>query len=262
MTGSSEAGDITALGLLSSRENDAMHQSSGIDFNEDAILYLSLRLYARISGAPGACAAFFTYENDTQEADMEFLTRDQDELVGFNTQPTYDIHGNYINGSHYNMSLPHDLTREEWALYRMDWVADQVVWYIDGVEMGSTTVNVPVVPSHLYITMWGESQPRPWWKCAPDSNLNMHAGNGGTWTGNMTLGESALLEIQWIEVAYNLSGASPVTNSSYGICDLDSQGSWDPLVFSAPHDTSAAARTGMSVFVTCLSIILALQHFY
>lgn len=154
----SDDGAVTALTMLSSRQNATKQQSTGIDFNEDSILHLSLRLRARVTGARGACAAFFTYANDTQEADIELLTRDEDHIVGFNTQPSIDIHGNYINATHFNETLPNGLTREEWITYRMDWVEGQVVWYIDNVYKGNTTTNVPVVPSHLYITMWGKFQ--------------------------------------------------------------------------------------------------------
>ncbi|KAH6660637.1 concanavalin A-like lectin/glucanase domain-containing protein [Truncatella angustata] len=231
----------TALSFLSSRENEASQQSSGIDFNEDSILYLSLRLKARVTGDPGACAAFFTYENDTQEADMELLTRDDQDIVGFNTQPSIDVHGNYINATHFNMSLPNDLTREKWITYRMDWVSDQVVWYVDGVQMANTYTNVPVEPSHLYLTMWG---------------------NGGTWTRMMTLGDSALLEIQWIEVTYNLSDATPIANASGTVCNLDdtdTAGSFQPFIFPAPHDdTSSGYKLGINAFLTISAIILAL----
>ncbi|KAF7528754.1 hypothetical protein G7054_g10067 [Neopestalotiopsis clavispora] len=237
-----DPGVTTALGLLSSRQYTDRHQSAGIDFNEDSILYLSLRVRARVTGAAGACTAFFTYANDTQEADIELLTRDEDHVVGFNTQPSIDIHGNYINATHFNTTLPNNATREQWIDYRMDWVEDAVVWYIDGVHMGNTTTNVPIEPSHLYITMWG---------------------NGGTWTENMTLGDSALLEIQWIEVAYNLSDAEPVANASAQVCNLDAakeDNTWEPTSFPAPHDFSASAgyKLGMSTLFMVLAIIFTI----
>jgi beta-glucanase (GH16 family) len=155
VSGSSDSAK-TNLAFVSSRQSETSHQSSGIDFTDESILRLSLRLYVRVSGAPGACAAFFTYENDTQEADIELLTRDNDDVVGFNTQPTLDIHDQYVPDSHWNMSLPNNITRESWIMYRMDWVEDQVVWYVNGVHMANTTVNVPVEPSRLSIALWGE----------------------------------------------------------------------------------------------------------
>ncbi|KAH6883444.1 concanavalin A-like lectin/glucanase domain-containing protein [Thelonectria olida] len=238
---SSDDSAKTNLAFVSSRQSETSHQSSGIDFTDESILHLSLRLYVRVSGAPGACAAFFTYENDTQEADIELLTRDNDDVVGFNTQPTLDIHDHYVPDSHWNMSLPNNITRESWIMYRMDWVEDQVVWYVNGVHMANTTVNVPVEPSRLSIALWG---------------------NGGTWTGNMTQGESALLEVQWIEMVYNLSGASPLeTGANAGsICNLDDgddEGNWQPYIFPPTHSSpSGGHKLGMSALLMVFGIIL------
>lgn len=120
------------------------------------MLYLSLRVSARTSGARGACAGFFTYKSDAEEIDIEILTRNDDTAVGLRTQPTVDDAGDAISGSQFNQSLPYGRTREDWVTYRLDWVAGQVVWYIEGVEMASTAVNVPTNPSHLTINLWGK----------------------------------------------------------------------------------------------------------
>lgn len=128
-----------------------------MDFSDQAILHCSLRVHARVTGAPGACAAFFTYMNDTQEADIELLTHDDEAIVGFNTQPSQDIHGKYVPGAHWNMSLPDGIRRDAWITYRMDWVGDQVAWYVDGQPMANTSVNVPSEPSRLSIALWGKS---------------------------------------------------------------------------------------------------------
>ncbi|KAH6995276.1 concanavalin A-like lectin/glucanase domain-containing protein [Ilyonectria destructans] len=233
--------DKVHIAFVSSRQSETAHQSSGIDFNDESILHLSLRLYARITGAPGACTAFFTYENDTQEADIELLTRNKPDVVGFNTQPTLDIHGKFVPDSHWNMSFPNNITRDSWVNYRMDWVGDQVVWYVNGVHMANTSVNVPVEPSRLSIAMWG---------------------NGGTWTGNMTLGKSALLEVQWIEVVYNLSGTSPAENGYVGasVCNLDGEddeSGWQPYIFPPAHNSSSGGyEVGLWILLLHLAIIL------
>lgn len=156
ITGPKDDDTTTALTFLSARQNLSSQLSSGMDFGDQNILYMSLRFRARLSGAPGACAAFFAYKNDTQEADIELLTRDPKNIVGFNTQPTFDIHGKHIPGSHWNMSFPGNISRETWINYRMDWVADQVVWYINGFEMANTSVHVPSVPSRLSFSLWGK----------------------------------------------------------------------------------------------------------
>ncbi|KAL6407641.1 hypothetical protein AUP68_08662 [Ilyonectria robusta] len=195
----------------------------------------------------GACTAFFTYENDTQEADIELLTRNKPDVVGFNTQPTLDIHGKFVPDSHWNMSFPNNVTRDSWVNYRMDWVGDQVVWYVNGVHMANTSVNVPVEPSRLSIAMWG---------------------NGGTWTGNMTLGKSALLEVQWIEVVYNLSGTSPAENGHVGasVCNLDGEddeSGWQPYIFPPAHNSSSGGyKVGLWILLLHLAILSIMYYRY
>lgn len=93
--------------------------------------------------------------------------------------------------------------------------------------------------------------------------MDVTTGNGGTWTRMMTLGDSALLEVQWIEVAYNLSHSTPVANASGSVCNLDetdAAGNWDPFVFPEPHDadTSAGYKLSVNVFLTIAAIVLTL----
>jgi hypothetical protein len=76
----------------------------------------------------------------------------------------------------------------------------------------------------------------------------------------MTLGASALLEVQWIEVAYNLSGAVPVVNSTDNVCNLDTsadEGDWQPLVFAPPHDEPSES-SGYKLGINALSMLLAI----
>lgn len=72
--------------------------------------------------------------------------------------------------------------------------------------------------------------------------LTHMVGNGGTWTRNMTLGTSALLEIQWLEVAFNLSGARP-SEKGVKTCELDPEkGSddWQPYIFPPAHESRSS----------------------
>ncbi|KAK6070881.1 hypothetical protein SCUP234_09970 [Seiridium cupressi] len=224
----------TALGLATYREDQSSQQSSGIDFCKTDLMYISLRVRTRISGAKGACAGFFTYKNDTTEIDIEVLTRNDNTTLGLKTQPTVDDSGDEIKGSQFNMSFPFGLIREDWMTYRLDWVASHVVWYVEGVQMAGTTVNVPVDPSHLYINLWG---------------------NGGTWTGEMALGQSALLEIQWVELAYNLSNTTPVVQDGTNICNLDDPGLTDPAQRSFDSQGRKISLNAVVLLSTILAIL-------
>ncbi|KAF5666666.1 xyloglucan endo-transglycosylase [Fusarium heterosporum] len=205
ISGPKDNNAVTALTFLSSRQNESSQQSSGMDFGDENIL------------------------------------RQIDDIVGFNTQPTLDIRNKYIPGSHWNMSMPGNASWEAWNNYRMDWVADQVVWYTNGIEMANTSVNVPSVPCRLSVSLWG---------------------NGGTWTRNMTLGKSALLEVQWLEVAFNLSGTRP-SEKGMASCKLDSDaedGKWKPYIFPPAHG-SLGSRIEFSIFATCMISFLVINLF-
>ena len=56
--------------------------------------YVSMKMYARTIGDAGACPAMFTYllpeGQKVQEADLEILTKDQDNVVHYTNQPGYD----------------------------------------------------------------------------------------------------------------------------------------------------------------------------
>jgi hypothetical protein len=56
--------------------------------------------------------------------------------------------------------------------------------------VGSISFQAPKHPAQLILNMWSD---------------------GGSWTGNMSIGAASYLQIQWIEIAYNTSG--PTTGS-------------------------------------------------
>lgn len=79
----------------------------------------------------------------------------------------------------------------------------------------------------------------------------------------MALGDSALLEVQWIEMAYNLSDSTPIANASGSLCNLDdtdAAGEWEPFVFPEPHDTATSGGyiLGVNTFFIVAAIILTL----
>ena len=74
---------------------------------------------------------------------------------------------------------------DTWRTHRIDWLAARSFWYLDGVEAANNTYSVPRKPSGLVMNMWSD---------------------GGEWSGNMSVGDSAEYHIQWIELVFNTSG--------------------------------------------------------
>ncbi|ODA79034.1 hypothetical protein RJ55_04625 [Drechmeria coniospora] len=164
-------------------DNDTQ-QGGQLFFGLADVTSVSFRVSAYISGDPGAVAGIFTYRNDTQESDIEVLTRESGHNVHFTNQPSQDDNGQDVPGASQNITLPAGGTVINWMNYRLDWFKDsqESVWYVNGLKLANTTINVPEAASTLILNMWS---------------------NGGYWSGNMAVGDLATLKIRWIEVAFN-----------------------------------------------------------
>lgn len=131
----------------------------------------------------GACAGIFTYRSSTCESDIEILTSDPTNIVRYANQPDYDpITDAMIPGAASIGKLSQPWTNP--TTHRVDWLHNITNWYADGEIKASNTYHVPDQPSMMAINLWS---------------------NGGEWTGEMPVGQSAYIGIEWIEVAYNTS---------------------------------------------------------
>ncbi|KAM0339663.1 hypothetical protein ACHAPU_010845 [Fusarium lateritium] len=177
--------DEAQLVLYTDRLRNKTQQAGEVYFSETLVESISMRVSARITGASGAVAGFFTYFNDTQESDIEVLTRDEDNRVQFSNQPTENTTtSTTIPGTTHNETRSGSF--QEWTVYRLDWLRDQDLsaWYINGKLAKTSQVNVPITPSTVYVNMWS---------------------SGGSFSGLMEYGTNATLEIRWIQMAFNTS---------------------------------------------------------
>ena len=168
---------------LSNFQTAAEFQTQTSDYH-----YLSLRMLARTVGPPGAVSAVFTYRDanklaDIQEADMEIVTRGPGNKVQYTNQPGYTDNGDGIKANATrNATLPRGLQWSDWAVYRLDWTPTRSVWYVDGEEVANIAYQVPRDPAAINLNAWGD---------------------GGSWSGNMSVGAESNLQLQWIEMVYN-----------------------------------------------------------
>jgi hypothetical protein len=147
--------------------------------------FVSARMYARTVGAPGAITAMFTYRgsddpNLLQEADLEIRTMDPPEVIQYTNQPSYSRTGDAVAASTRNATVP--VGWDQWAIHRMDWSPTSTMWYVDGVNVSQIEFQTPRDPSIIIFNSWSD---------------------GAAWSGNMTDGAEAYLQIQWIELVYN-----------------------------------------------------------
>lgn len=149
--------------------------------------FLSLRMLARTVGSAGAVAGIFTYRNSSdpakvQEADIEILTRDPGNVIQYTNQPSDLPDIGAIPEATRNATLPNGVKWSDWAVHRVDWTPERSVWYINGQDVASIAFQVPRDAAGINFNMWSD---------------------GGSWSGNMSVGAEASLEIKWIEMVYN-----------------------------------------------------------
>ena len=132
---------------------------------------------------PGACVGVFTYQAKNCEADIEILTSDPSHRVRYANQPDYDpLTDQMIPGAATIADLPYPWT--EWSTHRLDWHSDRSRWYVNNQLQEEKSYRVPNLQSRLVINLWSD---------------------GGMWTGDMKVGDSVFLGIEYIELAYNRS---------------------------------------------------------
>jgi hypothetical protein len=202
---------------------------------EHNVTYASIRMSARVHGAGGAIAGFFTYHNDTNESDIEIRTGSDSDEIHCSNQPTTDPDTDVpIQGSTFNVSMSDKLPTSTWNNYRLDWVPGRSAWYTNGAQSADTEVNVPGAESKIILNIWS---------------------NGGIFSGRMDTGNEAWFDIQWVELVFNTTSASN-TQSGGTACSVESAlGSPVPSASSYPYGRTASSFWWMVGIVAAVSMM-------
>ncbi|KAF8143269.1 concanavalin A-like lectin/glucanase domain-containing protein [Mycena galopus ATCC 62051] len=156
-----------ALGLKASAyDHSGSVKCAEIFTNRDDILYGTFRMQAQVPSVPGVAFGFFTYHNDSQEQDIEFLS----------SEPEYSQHVHYTNqpgsdpGATEDVNIPGaDFTT--FGIHRFDWLPSETVYSYAGTSDSGTTsgtpitssttitVNVPDAPSEFVLNVWSNGDP-------------------------------------------------------------------------------------------------------
>ncbi|KAL2137349.1 hypothetical protein VTI74DRAFT_3289 [Chaetomium olivicolor] len=171
---------------------DGMVPVAEIDTRRLDIFYGTFRASMKVSSVPGTCAAFFWYFNDTQEIDLEFLTKDFSpsnstfpvNLVLQSRQAAEAGYDASQTGTFVQTNLPFNPT-DSFHEYRIDYLASRVLFYADGALLATMTgPAVPSSPGHLILQHW--------------SNGNKY------WSGGPPREESALV-VRYVKAYFNSS---------------------------------------------------------
>lgn len=190
--------------------NGSMVPMAEIVSARNDILYGSFRVGMKITEVDGTCGAFFFYRNDSEEIDMEFLSKQQ--------QQQHDVQKGFANlvvqsppagsvqpGSVDNNTSPeffdlHSLDfnpAEGYNEFRFDWLSDRVDFYANGRLLKSTRENVPDAAGSLHLIHWSN-------------------GDEG-WSGGPP-GEDAALVISYVKAYFN-SSSGETSRESLRSCE-------------------------------------------
>jgi hypothetical protein len=183
-----------------------------------------------VNGEPGTIASISTHHDDQHETSIEFLTRGPHDVIHLYNQPILDDDGEPKEGASFNVSgTGEDFTG--WNVYRIDWLPDGTAWYINGKELARTNANVPTKES-MFI-------------------LNTRSYTGGIF-GDMRVGGYGLMQVQWVEMAFNTDKSDDTSDSRDGtVCSIDQ-------AVGAPIPTSAANALYSRAVWACVGLVLLL----
>ncbi|KAF4496533.1 xyloglucan endo-transglycosylase [Fusarium agapanthi] len=121
---------------------------------------------------------------DVQEADIEIMTRDPKDRVQYTNQPSFTEDGDDIPKATRNGTLPKGVEWDGWVVHRLDWTPKRSTWYANDQEVASIEFQTPKDPAQIILNAWSD---------------------GGSWSGNMSLNGAAYMQIQWIDMVYNVT---------------------------------------------------------
>ncbi|KAK0722990.1 concanavalin A-like lectin/glucanase domain-containing protein [Lasiosphaeria miniovina] len=231
--GDEEEGAALQL-VVGSQLVDGMVPVAELDTRRLDLFWGTFRASMKLPRTPGTCAAFFWYFNDTQEIDMEFLTKDFDasnnsfpvNLVlqsaasaarGYDAAQTGD-------GSFVRAQLGFDPTAG-FHEYRIDYLPGRVVFYADGRPLAAMRGGaVPASPGHLILQHW--------------SNGN------ALWTGGPPAAD-AVLAVRYVKAYFNSSAPQRASDHAARCSDPAAPGAVcavpDVADTATPNASAAAA---------------------
>ncbi|KAM7207362.1 glycoside hydrolase, family 16 [Naviculisporaceae sp. PSN 640] len=220
---------------------DGMVPVAEIDSKRPDLLWGTFRASMKMTAIPGTCAAFFWYFNDTQEIDMEFLSKD------FNTSNnSYPVnlvlqsnaalanHDASSTGYFSKIYLPFNPTTD-YHEYRFDYIPGQVFFYADGALLAQMNGSaVPTSPGHLILQHW--SNGNAFWSGGPPA-------------------QDAVLTVAYVKAYFNSSSSQRLQdwrarcrdpNAEKAVCtipEIDSKNKSAADWFFSDHDNMTNNQT-------------------
>ncbi|KAF9262532.1 concanavalin A-like lectin/glucanase [Marasmius fiardii PR-910] len=187
-----------ALGLKASAyDNSGSVNCSEIFTKRSDIKYGSFRMHAQVPSVPGVCFGFFTYINDRQEQDIEFLSAEKDhyQRVHYTNQPARTSGAALVGGKSFSTVIS-GANFTTFGTHRFDWLPSKTIYSYNGSGLTSTRTikkNVPTTPSKFVLNVWSNGDPH-WTKGPPTAD--------------------AIATVQWVHLYFNSTSISEATFNS------------------------------------------------
>ncbi|KAA8904566.1 concanavalin A-like lectin/glucanase domain-containing protein [Sphaerosporella brunnea] len=192
----------------------------------DNFLFGSFRMRGVVRGGEGAVAGFFVYYDDSEESDVEIVTRDADggRWVHYTNHPAYDPNTDTLTP---NATFKDLLAKPWWEMqeHRLDWTAETTKFWQDGVLKRTISKNVPSHPGKVMINLWA---------------------NNGSWSGQPS-SIDVTLEIEYVDLYFNTSESNEGRDEAWNRACETAKGKKDAhceVGAEGVSENRAAARSG------------------
>ncbi|ORX97338.1 concanavalin A-like lectin/glucanase [Basidiobolus meristosporus CBS 931.73] len=153
--------DANGLELVVTPQNgDTPLRGGSVSTSRKDILYGSFRAVMKIPMQAGTVSAFYFYESDEAELDIELLS-----YIRNPSQVYWAIHpsikrpdGSADPLTHGTVNLDVD-TAADYHEYRFDWSPGKADFYFDGQFYNTYNTNIPSVPGKMIFNHWSDGNP-------------------------------------------------------------------------------------------------------
>ncbi|KAF2667037.1 concanavalin A-like lectin/glucanase [Microthyrium microscopicum] len=163
------AGNSQGLQMMVRTASDDSIGCSEIRTARNDIKFGSFRINMKTTPINGTCAAFFWYQDDAHEIDVEILSRELTTGLDGTPGPVANlvIHSPESQAAGFDASKTNSFMKDtmdwnptkDFHEYRVDWLADGVQFYTDNSKVKQMTNNVPENPGRVFINHWSNGSP-------------------------------------------------------------------------------------------------------
>ncbi|KAI1640120.1 carbohydrate-binding module family 1 protein [Biscogniauxia mediterranea] len=133
-----------------------------------------------------------SFSTSETSLDLEIRTGDPPYSIQYTNQPSWNTDGDVPQATR-NITLPGRVDWSDGQYHRMDWNPGSSNWFIDGQIVSSIRFQAPHDPSRVMFNTWSDD---------------------GSWSGNMSVGATAEMHIQWIDFVYSSTDTTPTPTST------------------------------------------------